>query len=164
MKTKRRIILPILIFLALAFIWLNSAMDSVMSDEESSRILDLLNRITEAIFNRSLTLHVVRKLAHFVEFAVLGGLFYLSVALFDTSPSLRIYISETLSLIVALIDETIQLSSDGRSSQVTDVWLDSLGSFSAILCLALLFALLHLDKGGDNTAKITDKDDGNLPE
>ena len=45
------------------------------------------------------------------------------------------------SLLTALTDETIQMFSDGRSSQLTDVWLDLSGAMAGILvglfCLAL---------------------------
>ena len=44
-------------------------------------------------------------------------------------------------LLTALTDETIQMFSDGRSSQLTDVWLDFSGVMAGILvglfCLAL---------------------------
>ena len=44
-------------------------------------------------------------------------------------------------LLTALTDETIQMFSDGRSSQLTDVWLDLSGAMAGILvglfCLAL---------------------------
>ncbi|MCD7775793.1 MAG: VanZ family protein [Firmicutes bacterium] len=146
MKTKRRIIVPILLFFIVGIIWLNSSMDAVISDMQSDWVFDLLNPIFEKVFDRTLTVHIVRKLAHFIEFAVLGGVLYLAVSLFDISPSMRIYTSGTLSMIVALIDETIQLTSEGRTSQVTDVWLDCLGSISAIICLAMIFHLAHLDR------------------
>ena len=44
----------------------------------------------------------------------------------------------------ALTDETIQLFSQGRSSQVTDVWLDSAGVLAGILTALVLMALCRL--------------------
>ena len=41
-------------------------------------------------------------------------------------------------VLTALTDETIQLFSDGRSGQVTDVWLDSAGVLTGILVAIVL--------------------------
>ena len=41
-------------------------------------------------------------------------------------------------VLTALTDETIQLFSEGRSSQVTDVWLDSAGVLAGILVAIVL--------------------------
>ena len=47
-------------------------------------------------------------------------------------------------LLTALTDETIQIFSPGRSSQVTDVWLDSAGVLAGILTALVLMALCRL--------------------
>lgn len=47
-------------------------------------------------------------------------------------------------MLTALTDETIQLFSQGRSSQVTDVWLDSAGVLAGILAALLLMGLWRL--------------------
>ena len=47
-------------------------------------------------------------------------------------------------VLTALVDETIQIYSPGRSSQVTDVWLDSAGVLAGILAALVLMALCGL--------------------
>ena len=47
-------------------------------------------------------------------------------------------------VLTALTDETIQIFSPGRSSQVTDVWLDSAGVLAGILTALVLMALCRL--------------------
>ena len=47
-------------------------------------------------------------------------------------------------VLTALADETIQIFSPGRSSQVTDVWLDSAGVLAGILAALVLMALCGL--------------------
>ena len=47
-------------------------------------------------------------------------------------------------VLTALADETIQIYSPGRSSQVTDVWLDSAGVLAGILAALVLMALCGL--------------------
>lgn len=65
---------------------------------------------------------VIRKLAHFTEFTVLG--FLLSLR-FDER-SAKVYPVILFGILTALMDETIQHFTD-RTSSVFDVWLDTLG-------------------------------------
>lgn len=46
--------------------------------------------------------------------------------------------------LTALADETIQLYSAGRSSQVTDVWLDLIGVLAGIFAAVLVLAVFRL--------------------
>ena len=46
-------------------------------------------------------------------------------------------------LLVAVIDETIQLFPKGRSSSVVDVWIDFAGVFSAFVVTVLLYKFLE---------------------
>lgn len=85
-----------------------------------------------------ITEHIVRKLAHFTEFTALGFLLSIDVVLFLKNIKQYAWVSLFTGLLVALIDETIQLFPLGRSSSVKDVWLDFLG---VIFGTILLFVL-----------------------
>ena len=66
-------ILNIFITATILFAWGHSLMPGDLSEEESSRALDLLRPFLEIIFGRgNVTDHLVRKLAHFSEYALLG--------------------------------------------------------------------------------------------
>ena len=46
-------------------------------------------------------------------------------------------------LLTALTDETIQLFSPGRSSQVLDVWLDFMGVLAGLLVCAAAYPMIY---------------------
>ena len=109
-----------------------------------SRVCGLLGigGVVEAVW---ITDHLVRKTAHFVEFAVLGGLLCLvckvcmvtggesGVGKSGGEPTksgvVRAVCACLLGLLAAFLDETLQLFS-GRGSMVADVWLD----FAGVVC------------------------------
>ena len=85
---------------------------------------------------------IIRKLAHFAEYALLGCLLRLCLESWfgHLLPSVR-----TLSLVsimagafYAVTDELHQLQTDGRSGQFTDVLVDSCGVISGVVLWALL--------------------------
>ena len=82
---------------------------------------------------------LVRKAAHFTEYFILGVL--LSSTVREAKWKRILLASWLMGTCVACCDETIQLFSDGRAGQVTDVMLDSSGVFTgcAMLALVLLF-------------------------
>ena len=81
----------------------------------------------------------MRKLAHFTEFALVGFWFMLCLRVY-TRHFVK-YVSWPLfvGLLVAVLDETVQLYVPGRSSSVRDVLID----FGGVLC-GLFAALLIL--------------------
>lgn len=137
MKKK---LLTVLLILTLSFIWGNSLLSRDTSTSESLFILRVVTPFLELFMGQgNVTEHFVRKLAHFCEFAALGAELLL---LFDIRcQCLRqpLLLSVSHGLFAALADETIQLFS-GRSSQVSDVLLDTAGALSgALLVLIVLF-------------------------
>lgn len=75
---------------------------------------------------------LVRKLAHMTEFALLGAFWTAALppsGAGGCSPEKgRACRVLSACVLTALADETIQLFVPGRSSQVTDVWIDLLGA------------------------------------
>lgn len=133
-------ILNILILLALlAFIFGHSMQNQAASAQESLGVLAVLSDFMNDIFGYStLTDHIVRKLAHFSEFAALG---FFTIHLFRVRRQIHchsILHSLFFGLLCALTDESIQLFND-RSAQVSDVWID----FSGVCCGILFFFLLY---------------------
>jgi VanZ family protein len=103
-------------------------MDGDLSADESGGLLETIKAMLEFLpFVGKLTEHILRKLAHFTEFAALGFLLATDTFLFISNPVKKMNIPAFAGLLVALTDETIQYFIPGRSSQVTDVWIDFLG-------------------------------------
>ena len=70
---KQRIALLIAILLTLGFIWGNSLLSREQSSDESAWVLRLVTPVLELFVGKGrVTEHLVRKLAHFTEFALLG--------------------------------------------------------------------------------------------
>lgn len=145
MNRKRigTVLLLLAILAALAFIWGNSLESAVESSLKSGRVRELIEPLMELLVGQgNVTDHMVRKLAHLTEFAVLGALLLLL-----TAAAFRVRLQSVLNcqfflLLAALTDETIQLFT-GRGSQVRDVWLDFAGGTAGLLAMLLLLWLLR---------------------
>ena len=87
--------------------------------------------------------HYVRKTAHFTEFFGLGVLTLLTVWFFRPAGKKKLLylLCPLLCFLTAVSDEAIQLSSEGRGPQWSDVLLDLCGALAGILT-AFLIALL----------------------
>ena len=135
----RNKLLTLLLVLLLVYIWGHSCMPTEASREESSTVLELLRPLLSRIVGpENVTLHLVRKLAHFTEFFCLGVVLALRFP-FRRIPQL---LAGGAALLTGLIDETIQIFS-GRGPAVADVWLDFAGAALAILLLAPVRSLLR---------------------
>lgn len=114
------------IILMTLFIWMNSMLEAGVSAEHSGFITRGLNN-----FLVKMNIHIqydrlsflVRKTAHFGEFYFLGILWGIYIII--TNKKL-LYIV-VLVFLTACIDESIQLFSQGRAFQVTDILIDTLG-------------------------------------
>ena len=130
------------------FIFSNSMAVAQVSSASSGRVLQLmqgaLRRLGHPALAQRLTQHVVRKMAHFCEYLLEGFLLMLCMRVYSRHPLRHITVPMLGGVLTALTDETIQLYSPGRSSQVTDVWLDSVGVLAGILAALVLMALCRL--------------------
>ena len=130
------------------FIFSNSMAVAQVSSASSGRVLTLLQgalrRLGHPALAQRLAQHVVRKMAHFCEYMLEGFLLMLCMRVYSRHPLGHITVPMLGGVLTALTDETIQLYSPGRSSQVTDVWLDSVGVLAGILAALVLMALCRL--------------------
>ena len=142
----------VLFTLALAgciwFIFSNSMAVADVSSVSSGRVLQLLQAVLRRLgmpgLAQRLTMHLVRKLAHFCEYLLEGFLLMLCMRVYSRHPLRHITVPMLAGVLTALTDETIQLFSEGRSSQVTDVWLDSAGVLAGILIALVFMALCRM--------------------
>jgi len=144
MKTHKTwiIILSIIIAANIAFIWGNSLKSRGESQMLSLGVLQLIRPLLNAIFSpENVTDHLVRKLAHFTEFGALGAEFVLMTILLRKVKLQSILNCLFAGLVVAVIDETIQIFS-ARGSQVADVWIDFSGVVAGVLFALLIYAIV----------------------
>ena len=114
-----------------AVIWGHSLMSGPVSGAESSFVVSLARPLFEALGVRDVNLmgHVVRKLAHFSEYALLGLLTGLLRARLNhaAAPRAAVVASVLWPVLAPVVDECIQRFVPGRSGQPTDVLIDLSG-------------------------------------
>lgn len=179
-RNQRLRILNILLVCWIACIWIQSMIPAYASSEESHFIGQLVGPILETFIGKgAVTDFIVRKLAHFTEYAILGMLmganllvrlhqcggeterpgtaaaadkaYSYSVAserkeayIYAQKATARLYYWSyvlLLVLAVAVIDESIQLITPGRSSQVKDVLIDTAGGFTGIILVNVVYRI-----------------------
>ena len=137
-----RVIFTFALIACIVFIFSNSMQIGDVSEVASGRVLLLMKKVFTRLgmpgVANHLTDHIVRKLAHFCEYMLEGFLLMLCMRVYSRHPLRHITVPMLGGVLTALTDETIQLFSEGRSSQVTDVWLDSAGVLAGILLAIVL--------------------------
>ena len=143
-----RVVFTLALIGCIAFIFSNSMKIASVSSVSSGRVLQLLQAVLRRLgmpgLAQRLTMHIVRKMAHFCEYTLEGFLLMLCMRVYTRRYVRHITVPMLAGVLTALTDETIQLFSEGRSSQVTDVWLDSAGVLAGILAALLLMGLWRL--------------------
>lgn len=139
--TKKRLRLCwLLIILNLAFIWGNS----LMPGELSSAFSKLIGRILTFLLGGEMNVvegqgqGLLRKIAHFTEFSILGVLLSWWVRMLWTSRWKLLLLPLLCGAAAACIDETIQLFIPGRGPGVRDVLIDTAGVVLGIAVMALI--------------------------
>ena len=144
-RRKKRIVLFGLLSLAmLAFIFIRSAQPSADSKEESNRILELLRTLFDpkGVFFTERWTTIIRKIAHFAEFAVLGALIGgFTLSLCELRGARYYALPLLLVLLAGVVDETIQTFVLGRSGSPRDVLLDFCGSIAGLVLAAVVIQL-----------------------
>lgn len=116
----------------LLFIWGNSLMPGEASSAESGFILQLLHPLIEILGIEDIELvhTVIRKGAHFSEYAVLGVLAWRALGAFRPS------LAALVGIAAPCIDETIQLFVPERVGALGDVLIDMAGfALATAICL-----------------------------
>ncbi len=126
-KTRKGSIICItLLVLNLAFIWGNSLLPATSSGAFSEWIRALLSSFFPPA-DAPQGGHLIRKLAHFSEFASLGLLLTWLAAMSFRKRTALVAIPLLSGFLSACLDETIQIFSPGRGPSPVDVGIDTAG-------------------------------------
>ena len=139
---KKRI-LDILILLNLALIWGNSMLTGLSSEAVSGGVLAFLGRFLPVLLTEA-GHTLLRKAAHFSEFALLGLLYCGRHRLVKGEAPVHLM---GFGLAVACIDETIQIFTPGRASSLIDVWIDASGFALGLLLIVIFYTITNKIKG-----------------
>lgn len=145
--SKKRIIFIVLMILWMAVIFGLSARDADQSTKDSDFVGMVVGHVLHPDFDEWSTEdqtayveqveYVVRKAAHATEYVVLGIL-CMGAAGIDWPMQKRGFLSWSVATVYATTDEFHQLFVPGRSGQLTDVCIDSLGSVVGIVVVILV--------------------------
>lgn len=132
MKKQLSIIL-VLIWMIIIFIM--SSFNAEDSANQSNFIVNIIANILN-INNIELLNLIIRKLAHFTEYLILG---VLVINMFTKNNAKKYYLlSILLCLIYATSDEIHQIFAPGRACQIKDILIDSIGSITGIYLYKLI--------------------------
>ena len=125
------------VVLYVGFIFHNSMTPAIESSRQSGQVLIMVLEAVESMGLDSgwITEYFVRKMAHFGEYALLGLGLSMTLRLYALSAGVRRSVHAWLGLMIPFADETIQLCVEGRSGQISDVWLDMAGIFAGSLAV-----------------------------
>ena len=138
----KRWILYIVLGLIVFFIWDNSLQNGGTSDGFSLVFAEKLAPIAHHLgFQGNIwTLNrIIRKLAHLTEYTILGGVLYAILRRYIEYGT--VFKTIGLGMAIAILDELIQIFSPGRSSQFSDVVIDTIGVVIGILLIKLAYSI-----------------------
>lgn len=140
----KRWILYIVLCLIVFFIWDNSLQNGGTSDGFSlifaKWIAPIANKL--GFYGNIWALNrIIRKLAHLTEFTIFGGVLYVVLRRYIEYGTVVKTI--VVGIVIASLDEFIQLFSLGRSSQLSDVLIDTVGIIIGISVVKLTYYISH---------------------
>ena len=138
-RTEKRLRLcTALLIVNLAFIWGNSLLPGEVSGAFSDWVKELLARLFASEDPSSSSGGLLRKLAHFSEFALLGVLLTWRFAMLQKKK----YLPAVCGFLAACADETIQRFVPDRGPSVVDVGIDTCGVLTGMFLLLAAHSIL----------------------
>lgn len=132
------VIFAVLSVLCMMMIFYFSSQSAGDSDKQSSIILEIVRKI---FGNNSFSNFLVRKAAHFCEFALLGMLFNFTYYFYKNGKN--IILSTSLASLYAASDEIHQIFVEGRSCQFRDWAIDTGGAITGMAVFLVIYLIIN---------------------
>lgn len=153
----KKILLYILLILWMSLIFFFSHQPATDSDKVSNGVIDKIIHTVEVIrgqeFNdkeleiiSNYLIFPIRKLAHFTLYFILGILIYSIINLYNIDNKRKMLLSILFCIIYACSDEIHQLFVLGRSGELRDVLIDSIGSILGIIIISKILSIKRKKK------------------
>lgn len=153
-----RIVLILLAAVWMGFIFYMSSQNADASNEASGWAVRLVEKVfypfweslpeEEYALRLGMLTHLVRKIAHFTEYLILGVLLSMVFATFRFQWKYRFLLAFFIGALYALSDEFHQSFIDGRAMEAFDVMIDSAGVFLGALSALGTAAMVQLGRQG----------------
>ncbi len=127
----------LLVAICMGVIFYFSARPAVQSSEQSAVFVEWLKKL---FGENEMFSFIVRKLAHFLEFAGLALLF--NIALYFTYLKTKPHMAVIFTALYAASDEIHQIFVDGRSCQLVDWGIDVFGAVCGTIGFLVIFAII----------------------
>lgn len=142
--SRKLFVYILLSILCMITIFTLSSKNTTESNGTSKKLIKSFVHIYEQVFDKDIDEEVIitklnypiRKLAHFSIYLLLG-IFVYNIFLL-TGFKHKELLSILICMIYAITDETHQLFISGRTGQVLDVFIDTMGSLTSILLIKLI--------------------------
>ena len=146
---KKKWIWTLVVILYVGFIFHNSLTPADESSRQSGGVLHMILRFVQWIGMEGgwITEHLVRKTAHFAEYTLLGILLGITLRQYEAGMALMRILQCWIGTMVPLVDETLQLFTEGRSGQISDVWLDMAGVLMGSLLIGTVIRAKRAQAG-----------------
>ena len=137
------ILLIIMFFIIFNFSQQDGEKSSSVSRKVTIAVTENVKKIQELEKNRKEIVlqkieKVIRKLAHFSLYTIIGILSMSLMSTYDTEQKKKIGVSIMIGLIYAIFDEIHQSFISGRTAMITDVMIDTMGVVFGILLIIFL--------------------------
>ena len=148
----KRVLFLIMLVLAFYVIFNFSAQDGEISGSLSRKVTEFIVEIVSKIKTMDISrkihyiekLHpIIRKLAHFGVYTVVGFSVMGFMCTFDMKNIFKVIISFCIGVAYAITDEIHQYFIPGRSAEILDVCIDSAGVLTGIFILIILIIFLE---------------------
>lgn len=130
MEKKKIRFYIVLVIIWLLVIFIMSSFDASESGKQSSFFVNIISKVLNIDDVKLLSL-IVRKMAHFTEYFILGLLVSNVISLINK----KYYYAVIFGILYAISDEAHQIFVSGRVFQVRDILIDSLGLVCGIYLL-----------------------------
>ena len=157
----RKILVIMLVIISIGGMYYFSSQDAEVSGRQSQAVVNVIDKIRDKVTLKNDELikiqtkvysklrgfgsksYIIRKMAHFSIYALIGASLVLFIYLFSKKLLLSSNLAFLLSIIYACYDEYRQLSVPGRAGSIKDIVIDSCGALSGII---ITFTILFIIK------------------
>ena len=142
-------IILIILWMILVFYLSNQIADdsAELSGGLTKKVLQILHILDgKTLEQQAIIETIVRKLAHFCLYTLGGILILLHINLYKITDKKKVLISWIIGTIYAISDEIHQLFIPGRSGEIRDVCIDSLGVITGITLVLILLKFIERRK------------------
>lgn len=158
----KKFLVSLLVICSIGSMYYFSSQDAQVSGSQSQSVVKLIDKIRDKITLQDEELikiqtkvydklkgfgsksYIVRKMAHFGIYALIGTSLLLFIYIFSKKLILSSTIAFLLSIIYACYDEYRQLFVPGRSGSIKDIFIDSSGALTGIILTFTIILIIKI--------------------